>query len=89
MTVGDWKSASVNLKRRAAYAALFLELNAFMTGVYLLLKGDRWVVHLVVILFYVLSGLLLVVMNRMEANAPYLTIPNTQPAPPEGSYIDA
>ncbi len=89
MTVGDWKSASVSLKRRAVYAALFLELNAFATGVYLLLKGDRWGAHLLVIALYVLSGLLLVVMNRLEDNAPYLTIPSTQSAPPEGSYIDA
>ena len=89
MTVGNWKSASVNLKRRAGFAALFLELNAFVTGVYLLLKGDRWVAHLLMILLYALSGLLLVVVNRLEANAPYLTIPNTKPAPPEGSYIDA
>ena len=88
MTIGAWKSASVNLKRRAGFAALFLELNAFMTGVYLLLKGDRWVFHLLVILLYALSGILLVVMNRLETNAPYLTIPSTQPAPPDGSYID-
>lgn len=88
MTVGDWKSSSVNIKRRTVFAALMLELNAAITLLYLLFAGDRWGAHLLCILLYALSGLALVVMNRLEANAPYLTFPSSQPAPPDGSYID-
>lgn len=89
MTVGDWKSTSRKLQRNAKYTALLLELTAFLTGLYLLLKGEEWLMHLVCIALYAIGGILAVVLNRLEANAPYQTWSSREEAPEDGSYIDA
>lgn len=88
MTVGDWKAASQNLRRNALISAVLLELTAFLTGVYLLLTGENWAVHLLCIVLYALAGLLAVLMNRLEANAPYTIRASQAQAPEDGAYID-
>lgn len=89
MTIGDWKSSSKKLLRNAKYTALAMELMAFLTGLYLVLNGEDWLIHLLCIGLYAVAGLIAVAVNRLEANAPYITFPSTGDAPEEGSYIDA
>lgn len=88
MTVGDWKSSSKNLQRSSKITALLLELNAFLTGLYLLLNGEDWLVHLMCIALYAVAGIVAVVINRLEANAPYQIWSSREEAPEDGSYID-
>lgn len=89
MTIGDWKSSSKELQRNAKYTALMMELMAFLTGLYLVLNGEDWLIHLLCIGLYAVAGLTAVVVNRLEANAPYLKFPSTEEAPADGAYIDA
>lgn len=88
MTIGDWKSSSKKLQRNAKYTALAMELLAFLTGLYLLLNGENWGIHLLCVLLYAVAGLASVVINRLEANAPYKIWRSTEEAPKDGSYID-
>ncbi len=88
MTVGDWKSSSGKLKRNAKYTALVMELMAFLTGLHLLLNGEDWGIHLLCIGLYAVAGLIAVVINRLEVNAPYLKFPSTEEMPIDGAYID-
>lgn len=88
MTVGDWKGSSVNMKRRSGFTALVLGLNCLLTVLYLFLKGDDRGMHLLCIALYAISGILMVVMNRLEASVPYMTFPSSQVAPEDGTYID-
>ena len=88
MTIGDWKSSSGKLQRNAKYTALSMELLAFLTALYLILNGEEWVIHLVCIGLYGVAGLAALVLNRLEANAPYKTWRSTEAAPEDGSYID-
>ena len=89
MTVGDWKSSSGKLKRNAKYTALLMELLALLTLLHVLLKGEHWGTHLLCVGVYAVAGLTAVVIDRLEANAPYLTFPSTEPAPEDGAYIEA
>lgn len=89
MTVGDWKSSSKKLQRNAKYTALAMELMAFLTGLHLLLNGENWGTHLMCIGLYAAAGLAAVVLNRLEANAPYKSWRSTEEAPADGAYIDA
>lgn len=89
MTVGDWKSSSKKLQRNAKYTALAMELLAFLTALHLLLNGEDWLIHLLCIGLYAVAGLVAVVLNRLEANAPYKIWRSTEDAPEDGSYIDA
>lgn len=88
MTVGDWKSASKKLQRNAKYTALDMELLAFLTALHLILNGEEWLTHLLCIALYAVAGLIAVVLNRLEANAPYKIWRSTGEAPEDGSYID-
>ena len=88
MTVGDWKSSSKKLQRNAKYTAFAMELLAFLTGLYLLLNGENWGTHLLCVLLYAVAGLVSVVINRLEANAPYTIWHSTEEPPADGSYID-
>ncbi len=88
MTIGDWKSSSVNMKRRTGFTALVLALNALLTILYPLLESDYWGMHLLCTSFYVIAGILMVVINRLEAKTPYITFPSSQPVPEDGTYID-
>ena len=88
MTIGDWKASSKGLRKSAQFSAILLELDMFLTALYLLLKGENWGTHLLCIGLYALAGLVAMVVDRLEANAPYLTFPSTEAAPEDGSYID-
>lgn len=88
MAVGDWKSSSGKLQRNAKYTALAMELLAFLTLLYLVLNGEHWGTHLFCVVLYAVAGLVAVVINRMESNAPYLKFPSTEEAPADGTYID-
>ena len=89
MTIGDWRSSSQKLQRNAKYMALLMELTALLTALHLVLNGEKWVQHLLCVGLYAVAGLLAVLLNRLEANAPYLKFPSTEPAPKDGTYIDA
>lgn len=88
MTVGDWKSSSKKLQRNAKYTALTMELLAFLTALHLILNGENWLIHLLCVGLYAVAGLIAVVLNRLEANAPYKIWRSTEEAPDDGSYID-
>lgn len=88
MTIGDWKSASGKLKRNSKYTALLMELLAFLTLLYVLLNGESWLTHLLCIGLYALAGLVAIVINRLEENAPYIKYRSTEEPPEDGSYID-
>lgn len=88
MTVGDWKSASKKLQRNAKYTALMMELLAFLTGLHLLLNGENWGMHLLCVVLYAIAGIAAVVLNRLEANAPYKIWRSTEESPEDGNYID-
>jgi len=88
MTVGDWKSSSKKLQKNAKYTALTMELLAFLTALHLILNEENCLVHLLCIGLYTVAGLVAVVLNRLEANAPYKTWRSTEEAPEDGSYID-
>lgn len=88
MTIGDWKSASKKLRKNAVYTALSMELLAFLTLLHVILTGENWPVHLLCVGLYVLAGLGAVVLNRLEANAPYRIWHSTEVAPEDGSYIE-
>lgn len=88
MTIGDWKSSSKKLQRNAKYTALLMEMIAFLTLLHVLLNGENWLIHLLCTALYAVAGLTAVVVNRLEANAPYLKFPSTEEAPPDGAYID-
>lgn len=88
MTVGDWKSSSKKLQRNAKYTALTMELLAFLTLLHLLLNGENCGTHLLCVLLYAAAGLFSVVINRLEANAPYKIWCSTEEPPKDGSYID-
>ena len=88
MTVGDWKAASKGLQKSSKFTAVLLELDMLLTALYLILKGENWLLHLMCIGLYAVAGLVAVVVNRLEANAPYLKFPSTEEAPPDGAYID-
>ena len=88
MTVGDWKSSSKKLQRNAKYTALAMELLAFLAGLHLLLNGENWGTHLLCVLLYAVAGLFSIVINRLEANAPYKTWRSSEEHPEDGSYID-
>lgn len=89
MTIGDWKASSGKLQKNAKYTALVMELLAFLTGLYLVLSGEDWMIHMLCVVLYALAGLIAVVLNRMEANAPYMTYHSTEEPPEDGCYIDA
>lgn len=89
MTVGDWKSSSEKLKRNSKYTALIMELLAFLTLLHLLLNGENWGMHLLCVGLYAVAGLVAIVINRLETNAPYLKRRSTEETPEDGSYIDA
>lgn len=89
MTVGDWKASSEKLKRNSKYTALIMELLAFLTLLHLLLNGENWGTHLLCVGLYAVSGLVAIVINRLETNAPYLKYRSTEETPEDGSYIDA
>lgn len=89
MTIGDWKAASGNLKRGTVCTALALALTAALTLLHVIANGENWGMHLLVILGHGATGALAVVFNRLEANVPYQTFPSTEPAPEDGSYIEA
>jgi len=88
MTVGDWKSSSKKLRRNAKYTALVMELLAFLTGLHLLLNGENWGMHLLCVVLYAIAGITAVILNRLEANAPYKIWRSTEEPPEDGSYID-
>lgn len=88
MTVGEWKSSSVRLRRGTICAALTLELTAFLTLLNLFFRGDRMGVQLLGILGYFLAGGVAVVMNRLEANLPYKITPSAAQAPEGGTEIN-
>ena len=88
MTIGDWKASSKKLQNNSKYAALAMELLALLTLLYLLLNGESWGTHLLCVLHYVMAGAAALVLNRLEANAPYRTWHSTEEAPEDGSYID-
>ena len=88
MTVGDWKSSSKKLQRNAKYTALAMELLAFLTGLHLLLNGKNWGMHLLCVVLYAIAGITAVILNRLEANAPYRIWHSTEEPPEDGSYID-
>ena len=88
MTIGDWKSASKGIQKSSKFTALLLELDAFLTALYLMLNGENWLLHLLCAALYAVAGLAAVVLDRLEANAPYLTFPGTEEAPEDGSCID-
>jgi len=88
MTVGDWKSSSKKLRRNAKYTALVMELLAFLTGLHLLLNGENWGMHLLCVVLYAIAGITAVILNRLEANAPYRIWRSTEEPPEDGSYID-
>lgn len=88
MTVGDWKSSSKKLQRNAKYTALAMELLAFLTGLHLLLNGENWGMHLLCVVLYAIAGITAVILNRLEANAPYRIWRSTEEPPEDGSYID-
>ena len=88
MTVGDWKSSSKKLQKNAKYTALAMELLAFLTGLHLLLNGENWGMHLLCVVLYAIAGITAVILNRLEANAPYRIWRSTEEPPEDGSYID-
>lgn len=88
MTVGDWKSSSKKLQSNAKYTALAMELQAFLTGLHLLLNGENWGTHLLCVVLYAIAGIIAVILNRLEANAPYRIWRSTEESPEDGSYID-
>ena len=88
MTVGDWKSSSRKLQRNAKYTALTMELLAFLTLLHLLLNGENWGMHLLCVVLYAIAGITAVILNRLEANAPYRIWRSTEEPPEDGSYID-
>lgn len=88
MTVGDWKSSSKKLQKNAKYTALAMELLAFLTGLHLLLNGENWGMHLLCVVLYAIAGITAVILNRLEANAPYRIWRSTEESPEDGSYID-
>ncbi len=89
LTIGEWKASSLGLAKSCQFCFWSLELTALLTLLYLILKGENWGLHLLCIGVYAVAGLLAILLNRMEANAPYITFPSTEPAPEEGTYIDA
>lgn len=88
MTIGDWKASSKKLRRNALLSALLLELTAFLTGGYLLFTRENWAVHLLCIGLYAAAGLLAVLLNRLEANAPYAIRSSQAQMPEDSAYID-
>ena len=88
MPVGDWKSSSKKLQRNARYTALAMELLAFLTLLHLVINGENWGRHLLCVALYAIAGITAVVLNRLEANAPYKRWRSTEASPENGSYID-
>ena len=86
MTVGDWKSSSRNLKYGSICAAVFLELNALIAVMYLFFADD-WTSYFTSIGLYFAAGLVAVMLNRLEANAPYKTVANENTAPRDAVEI--
>ncbi|MBO5976183.1 MAG: hypothetical protein J6P94_03270 [Oscillospiraceae bacterium] len=86
MTIGDWKSSSRNLKHGSLCAAVFLELNAMISIMFLFFAED-WTSYFLNIGLYFAAGLVAVLLNRLEANAPYKTIPNDNTVPRDAVEI--
>jgi len=86
MTIGDWKSSSCSLKYGSICTAVFLELNALISVMYMLFV-DNWTSYFVSIGLYFVSGLVAVILNRLEANAPYKTFPSNNKVPTDAVEI--
>ena len=86
MTVGDWKSSSRNLRYGSICAAVFLELNAFISLMFLFFADD-WTGYFLSIGLYFAAGLAAVILNRLETNAPYKTTPSENTVPRDAVEI--
>lgn len=87
MTVGDWRSSSLRLKRGSMVAASFL----FATGVAVLFD---WIIsrenaggHVLFALCFLLSGGLMLLQWYIEQKMPYKKTPSKKTAPEYASHI--
>lgn len=88
MTIGEWKSSSIALKRRSLFSAILLGITALLTLLHPFFQSVEWGPHLLCVFLNLLAGALTMMIYLLEKEAPYLTFPSTQPVPENGTYID-
>ncbi len=87
MTVGEWRSASWGVRRGSVFTALAFELTAILTALSALLHREWTGGSFAALGCLALSGFLMVVLDRLEANAPYKNLPNDNEIPPDAVDI--
>jgi hypothetical protein len=85
MTINDYRSASLALKKATLYSVVSTGMVALATLVFILLnRSDEPLLELLCAVKYLVAGLLLLALNRVEKKVNYLIIPSRNELPSEG-----
>lgn len=87
-TVGDWRSSSGTLKKAGMACAFAFGLAAALDALYLLFTIDAFWIQLLCIALYLCGTVLMLLLNRLEANAVYIETPSENTAPPGAAEIE-
>lgn len=88
MTVNEYRSSSLALQKATLGSAICLGITALVTLVFILLNlSTEPKVELLCAVKYVVSGLLVLSINRVEKKVNYLIIPSQNPFPVDAIEI--
>ncbi len=87
MTIGDYRASSLVIRRGSIGTMATLTATAVGTLLHALLAQDAPWQELLVALGYVVPVLVFLLLNRLEANLPYLETPSEYQAPADGVEI--
>ena len=87
MTVGDYRSASKGVLRGSICIAGFSILTTLLTALHAVLGSETWAAELLCCAGFLAAAALAVLMNRLEANVPYVRTPGTEEAAEDGVLL--
>lgn len=88
MTVADYRSSSLSLQKATLGAAISLGIAALVTLVFMLLNlSNEPLLELLCAAKYMASGLLALLMNRVEKKVNYLIVPSQNKPPADAMEI--
>ena len=87
MTIGDYRSASKGVLRGSLCIAGFSILTTLLTALHAILGSETWAAELLCCAGFLAAAALAVLMNRLEANVPYIRTPSTEEGPEDGVLL--
>ena len=87
MTIGEYRSASKGVLRGSLCIAGFSLLTALLTALHAILGSETWNAELLCCVGFSAAAALAVLMNRLEANVPYIRTPSTVDLPEDGVLL--